>query len=85
MPEPETWLRTIHDALGKDGKFLIGPSGPDLLNRESYREKDWLPMEDGYLLRERIWDRSTSTFHEIPLFIDKVGTLIELVGGFDGV
>lgn len=76
-------LETISSVLADEGKFLIGPSNPALLEQESFRRKDWFFVENGYLLREISWDRSTSSFHENPLFIDATGTVIELAGGFD--
>ena len=75
-------LRTICASLADDGRFMIGPSGPDLLDQESFSNKDWFFMKDGCLLRETKWDRSTSLFRESWLFIDEQGTVIEW-GGFD--
>lgn len=70
-------LQTISAVLAHEGKFLIGPSNPQLLEEENFRRKDWILVEDGCLLIERIWNRSTSSFREIPLFIDATGTVIE--------
>jgi len=75
-------LRTIRAALSEDGRFLIGPSGPGLLGRDSFSEKDWYFVDEGCLLRERSWDPPTSLFRESLLFIDEDGSLIEF-GGFD--
>ncbi len=75
-------LRTIRAALVEAGRFLIGPSGPDLLGQRSYSEKDWYFVRDGCFLQERAWDQSTSLFRESFLFIDQDGTVIEF-GGFD--
>ena len=76
-------LRTIRAALADGGRFLIGPSGPGLLARESFSEKDWFLTEEGCLLREISWDRTTSLFCEKWLCITEKGTLVEF-GGFDG-
>ena len=70
-------LQTISAALANEGKFLIGPSNPQLLEQESFRRKDWMLVEDGCLLREVNWNRSTSSFHENLLFINATGTIIE--------
>ena len=73
-------LRTIRAALVPDGRFLIGPSGPDLLSANSFSKKDWFLGEDGCLLRETAWDQSTSLFRESLLFIDEKGTVNEWAG-----
>lgn len=70
-------LQTISAVLAHEGKFLIGPSNPQLLERESFRRKDWTLVEGGCLLREINWNRSTSSFYEKLLFIDATGTIIE--------
>ena len=70
-------LQTISVTLADKGKFLIGPSNPRLLEQKSFRRKDWILIEDGCLLREMNWNRSTSSFHENLLFIDATGTIIE--------
>jgi SAM-dependent methyltransferase len=70
-------LQTISTVLAYEGKFLIGPGNPQLLEQESFRRKDWFFVEDGCLLREINWNRSTSSIHETPLFIDATGTIIE--------
>lgn len=70
-------LQTISAVLAHEGKFLIGPTGPQLLKEKSLRRKDWFLVEDGCLLMERNWNRSTSSFREILLFIDATGTIIE--------
>jgi len=75
-------LRTIRAALADKGRFLIGPSGPDLLHQNSFSTKDWFFSEDGCFLREMAWDHTTSLLRESWLFIDEEGSVSEF-GGFD--
>lgn len=71
-------LQTISAALVPGGRFLIGPSGPSLLESESFRHKTWVFVDDGCLLIEQRWDRATSLFHETLLLIDETGAIIEM-------
>jgi SAM-dependent methyltransferase len=75
-------LKTISVVLAHEGKFLIGPSNPELLKQESFHRRNWFFVEDGYLLREISWDRSTSSLCENFFFIDATGTITEF-SGFD--
>ncbi len=75
-------LRTIRATLADNGRFLIGPSNPNLLEQGSFSEKDWFFVEDGCFLREIAWNQSTLLFRENWLFINEEGTVIES-GGFD--
>jgi SAM-dependent methyltransferase len=73
-------LRTIHAALVPGGRFLIGPSGPDLLGQQSFSKKDWFLADNGCFLRELAWEQADRLFRESWLFIDEQGTVSEWAG-----
>jgi SAM-dependent methyltransferase len=76
-------VQTIRASLCDNGRFLVGPSNPSLLNQADFCRQEWHLMDDGCLLREIGWEQSSALLRERMVFLDERGVLNEFAG-FDG-